>query len=139
MLLCSDNTDISDINFITLVSSPRIKYIVFRENRNLKRKMTSYMKELIRLDDNFNTQKKNKDFLKIPDEKFSEEHLFYKEEGYSGFSDYTILDSEYAEGGFLPRAVAIHITYQKENLQKQQKKLLNFLIIKIFIISRQMN
>ena len=115
MLICSDITDSSDNNFNGLVSSPNIKYIVSKENRTLKRNLTNKGKNLIRLDDNFKAQKRNSDYLIMPEEKFSEEHVFYKEDGYSGFSDYTVLVSEFAEGGAAPYAVAIHLTYQKEN------------------------
>jgi hypothetical protein len=115
MVICTDITNTSDNGFENLILSPMIKYIVSKENRTLKRKLSSKGKELIRLDDNFNAQKSNKNYSIVEDERFSEEHLFYKEDGYAGFSDYTVLVSEYIEGGFLPWAVAIHLTYQKEN------------------------
>lgn len=115
MLVCSEITDSSDIDFDTLVLSPSIKYVVSKENRTLKRKLANSGKDIIRLDDNFNAQKRNSDYLIMPEEKFSEEHLFYKEDGYSGFSDYTVLVSEFLVGGAAPYAVAIHLTYQKEN------------------------
>ena len=51
----------------------------------------------------------------IPEEKFTEEHLFYKDDGYFGFADFTVLEGEFKEGGAAPYAVAIHLTYQKEN------------------------
>lgn len=115
MLICSEITDSSNLDFDTLVFSPYVKYIVSRENRTLKRKLLNRGKETIRLDDNFNAQKRNSDYLTMPEEKFSEEHLFYKDDGYSGFSDYTVLVSEFTEGGAAPYAVAIHLTYQKDN------------------------
>jgi hypothetical protein len=115
MLICSEITDSSNLDFDTLAFSPNVKYIVSKENRTLKRKLLNKGKETIRLDDNFNAQKRNSDYLIMPEEKFSEEHLFYKDDGYDGFSDYTVLVSEFTEGGAAPYAVAIHLTYQKEN------------------------
>ncbi|MDD3123841.1 MAG: sce7725 family protein [Candidatus Izemoplasmatales bacterium] len=115
MLICSENTDSCDADFDKLALLPSIKYIVSTENKTLKRKLKNFGKELIRLDDNFKAQKRNSDYLMMAEEKFSEEHLFYKEEGYAGFSDYTVLVSDYIEGGAAPYAVAIHLTYQKEN------------------------
>lgn len=115
MIICSDITDSSNQDFESLISSPKIKYIVSKENRTLKRNLNGKGKNLIRLDDNFNNQKRNSDYLIMPEEKFTEENIFYKEDGYSGFSDYTILTSEFTEGGAAPYAVAIHLTYQKEN------------------------
>lgn len=115
MLICSEIADSSNNDFDELMFSPNTKYIVTKENRTLKRKLSDKGKQLIRLDDNFNNQKRNSDYLKVPEEKFTEEHLFYKEDRYNGFSDYTMLKSEFTEGGAAPYAVAIHITYKKEN------------------------
>jgi len=115
MLICTEITDSSDPEFDSLVLSPSVKYVVSEENRTLKRKLAGKDKKLIRLDDNFNAQKRNKDYLNMPEEKFSEEHLFYKEDGYDGFADYTPIVSDFIEGGAAPLAVAIHFTYQKDN------------------------
>lgn len=115
MLICSDTVDSSDVDFENLVFSSKIKYVVSKENRTLKRKLSDKGKDLIRLDDNFNPQKRNKDFLIIPEEKFTEEHLFYIADGFRGFSDYTLLISDFIEGGAAPWAVAIHLSYKKEN------------------------
>jgi len=115
MLICSDQTDSSNIDFINLISKQQVKYIVSRENKTLRRKLKDKGKDLIRLDDNFRAQKRNSDYLPLAEEKFSEEHIFYKEDGYNGFSDYTILESDFKEGGAAPYAVAIHLSYQKTN------------------------
>lgn len=115
MLICSDRTDSSTSDFEDLVFMKQVKYIVSNENRTLKRKLSGKGKELIRLDDNFNAQKRNSDYLPLSEEKFSEEHLFYKEDGYNGFSDYTVLVSDFIEGGRTPYAVAIHLSYKKDN------------------------
>ncbi|MCD4796211.1 MAG: sce7725 family protein [Candidatus Cloacimonetes bacterium] len=115
MLVCSDIIDSSNVDFEQLIFSPKVKYIVSKENRTLKRKLSVYDKLLIRLDDNFKAQKRNKDYLQIPEEKFSEEHMFYEEDRYSGFADYTILESDFKEGGAAPYAVAIHLSFQKTN------------------------
>lgn len=115
MIICSESTDTSDHDFQKLVLNDRVKYIVSPENRVLKRFLHKSGKNLIRIDESFKAQKQNKDYANIPEEKFTEEHLFYKEDGYYGFSDYTVLQSEYKEGGALPYAVAIHLTYQKKD------------------------
>jgi len=46
---------------------------------------------------------------------FSEDHLYYQEEGYVGFGDYSIIGDEFTESGFAPYAVAIHIVYFAED------------------------
>jgi len=111
MLICTDNTDSDNPYFDELL--PKAKHIVSKENRTLKRKLRG--KDFILLNDNFKAQKRNSDYLTMPEEKFTEEHLFYKEDGYLGFSDYTTLVSDFIEGGAAPYAVAIHLTYKKAN------------------------
>lgn len=115
MVICSDVTDTSNNTFIDFINIEAIKYIVSKENRTLKRQISNLGKFLIRLDDNFIAQKRNKDYLTMPEEKFTEEHLYFESDGYHGFSDYTILGSDYKEGGAAPYAVCIHITYAKDN------------------------
>lgn len=72
-------------------------------------------KNRIILEDKFNKKPKNADYKNEPDEFFSDDHLYYRDEGYIGFSDYSIIGEEYSESGFAPRAVAIHIVYFDEN------------------------
>lgn len=68
----------------------------------------------VELDDYFNSQEKNADYSKIDESDFSEEHKYYKDEGFIGFSDYLTIGKEYSESGFLPYAVAIHLSYADE-------------------------
>ncbi len=113
MLICTESTNTDDIDFTSLSSMGNVKYFVSKENRTLKRKIRG--KNFILLNDNFKAQKRNSDYLAMPESKFSEEHLFFREDGYKGFSDYTTLVSDFIEGGAAPYAVAIHLTYKKEN------------------------
>lgn len=98
-----------------LLSDDRITFVVgaFESNRGLKRFFNSAGKKIIRLDDCFKEKQKNADYADNTDELFSEEFNYYSEEGYEGFSDYTALSSDFKEGGMLPKAVAIHMTYPK--------------------------
>ena len=114
MLICSESVDANDSDFIELISLPSVATILISgDNRSLKRKLDRLEKEVIRLDDQFKPQKKNVDYVGISEEKFTEEHKFYEEDGYAGFSDYTVLPKDFSEGGRLPYAVAIHLTYEK--------------------------
>ncbi len=63
------------------------------------------------LQDQFKKQRRNADYSKIEDEFFSDAQLFYKEEGYVGFADYSIIGDEFSVGGFAPYAAAIHLVY----------------------------
>ncbi|MBT1162409.1 MULTISPECIES: sce7725 family protein [Bifidobacterium] len=50
------------------------------------------------------------------DEFFSDDHLWYKDEGqYEGFGDYSIVGDNYDERGGMPKAVAVHIVYFDEH------------------------
>jgi len=64
------------------------------------------------LEDPFITKQKNVDYLQQDDESFSDLLFTYKDEGFTGFSDYLTIGESYSEGGFLPYAVAIHLTYE---------------------------
>jgi len=65
----------------------------------------------ILIDDKFTKQDRNNDYANNDDEFFSDDHLFCFDDGYLGFSDYSIVGDEYRESGFAPYAVAIHIVY----------------------------
>ena len=70
------------------------------------------------MDDCFKSRARNADYALEVDELFSEEPFFYAEEGHlDGYSDYTTLPSEYIEGGMLPYALAIHLSYKKNEEQ----------------------
>ena len=62
-------------------------------------------------EDHFPKQTRNIDYSHIETEFFSGDHLFYSEDGYKGFSDYSVVGEEYSETGFAPYAVAIHIVF----------------------------
>ena len=67
---------------------------------------------VIRLDDKFNNQKRNVDYTLMQEEPFTEEPFYYQEDGFIGFSDYTTLPKNFVEGGMMPYAIAIHITFK---------------------------
>lgn len=76
----------------------------------------------IELDDYFKVQSRNSDYLQVEESDFSEEHLYYKEEGFQGFSDYLSIGEEYSETGFLPYAVAIHLSYAENGTNRIKVK-----------------
>lgn len=61
--------------------------------------------------DRFQKASRNADYIENEDEIFSKDHLYFSEERFKGFSDYSIVGAEYNESGFAPLAVAIHIVY----------------------------
>ena len=105
-----------------IINNNSTRYIVNSFGASVSRRLRSKLKDtgklIIRLDDCFKSRIRNADYALEIDELFSEEPFFYKEEGnLDGFSDFTTLPSEYIEGGMLPYALAIHLTYRKNEEQ----------------------
>ena len=120
MLICPNDINADDPEFNRLLKINEIKTINVEDpgkNRELQRVLRRSRKEYIRLDDLFEKQTRNVEFLNIQAHRFSEEHLYFDEEGYKGFSDYTVLPCEYSDGGSTPRAVVIHLTYLNSDNQ----------------------
>ena len=114
MIICQNDISSEDLEFRQLVEQTTIASINVNDpnrNRSLHRFLKGLNKNYIRLDDLFEKQARNSDYLEIDEHRFSEEHLYFQDEGFRGFSDYTVLPSEYIDGGSTPRAVVIHLTY----------------------------
>ena len=65
----------------------------------------------ILFEDNFHKRSRNIDYIDNQDEFFSDGHLYFQNENYIGFADYSVVGEEFNESGFAPVAVAIHIVY----------------------------
>jgi hypothetical protein len=114
ILICQDNVDTENPEFNDLIARQESELILINgDNRSLRRILKRMNKCIVRLDEKFNSQKKNADYINIPEERFTEEHKCYEEDGFDGFADYTVLGSDFSEGGRLPYAVAMHFTYEK--------------------------
>ncbi|MBN8574099.1 MAG: sce7725 family protein [Candidatus Kapabacteria bacterium] len=114
MIICQNDVNPDDSEFKQLVAKAEVSSINVNDpnrNRTLHRFIRGLNKNYIRLDDLFEKQARNSDYLEIQEHRFSEEHIYYIEDGFNGFSDYTVLPSEYIDGGSTPRAVVIHLTY----------------------------
>lgn len=88
------------------------KYTLIPDKNAYRRRVSG---NRVMLEDKFEKQARNKDYSKITDEFFSEDHLDYLEDDYVGFSDYSIVGDEYIESGFAPLAVVIHIVYFRKD------------------------
>lgn len=89
-----------------------IKYNVINISATTRRYHRNFdVMTRIELDDYFISQRRNSDYLEVGESNFSEEHIYYKEDGFIGFSDFLSIGEEYSETGFLPYAVAIHLSY----------------------------
>lgn len=93
-----------------------IKYNLHSENFPIRRYRGIIDGETkILLDDKFKPQVKNADYENNPDEFFSDDHIYFEDDGYVGFGDFLTIGDDYIESGWLPYAIAIHLTYMKEN------------------------
>ncbi len=84
------------------------KYALIPDESVFRRRVRHHK---VLLDDKFEKQDRNADYQETTDEFFSDDHLYYKDDGFIGFSDYSVMGNEYLDAGFAPYAVAIHIVY----------------------------
>lgn len=120
MIICKNDISANDEEFKSLAELEQVTVINIEDptrNRELHRFAQRLRKTYIRLDDLFEKQNRNSDFLNIEEHRFSEEHIYYTEENFNGFSDYTVLPSEFSDGGSTPRAVVIHLTFLNQDNQ----------------------
>lgn len=113
ILLCN-SIDYID-KYRDAVNGNAARYSLIPDKRIFKRIKTS---NRVLCEDHFPKRLRNSDYGNNTDEFFSDDYLYYKEEGYIGFSDYSVVGSEYSESGFAPYAVAIHIVYPDNGILK---------------------
>lgn len=94
-------------------SNSKTKYSLIPDESGFRRKVRT---SRVMLGNKFNKLDRNNDYINVEDESFSEDHLYYDEDGYVGFSDYSIVGDEYNDTGFAPFAVAIHIVYFDDDM-----------------------
>lgn len=114
LLICNKPEYVDYYEKVIGDSIPR--YNVIPDKRDFRRIIR---RNRVICEDHFPKQTRNIDYLNIESEFFSSDHLYFLEDGYKGFSDYSIVGEEYSETGFAPYAVAIHIVYfdVKHNLR----------------------
>ena len=103
----------NEAEFDRILSSGIIKCVVLRDDESAVRRLGRRMRgaDKVLLAERFNLKTKNADYANSDDEPFTDDHLYYSDEGYTGFSDYLTIGNIYKEGGFSPYAIAIHLTY----------------------------
>ncbi len=106
IIICNNKEYVDKYN--KLFGDCDIDYNIMPDDGSFRRRIR---KNRVMLNDNFNKLDRNTDYSEIEDELFSEDHLFYEDDGYKGFSDYSIVGDNYSDTGFAPRAVVIHIVY----------------------------
>lgn len=109
VLLCN-NPEYVDF-YENVIGDQKPKYNVIPDKGDFRRRIRP---NRVMCDDHFPKQTRNIDYSDIETEFFSSDHLYYEDDGYKGFSDYSVVGEEYSETGFAPYAVAIHIVYFDE-------------------------
>lgn len=119
MIILPNGADVNDEELMGFLRNERVSYIVNGNNRNrsTRARLLRLNKRLISLEDRFNNKARNADYLDPDDEFFSDDFAYYNADGLYGFSDYTTLPKDFIEGGMMPYAIAIHLTYQKADDQ----------------------
>jgi hypothetical protein len=96
------------------ISSYKVRYNVLHTEKVKARYNRNFDKAtLVSLNDAVNQRQRNSDYIKTPDEFFSEEFAFYEQDGYIGFADYLTIGEQFSDSGFTPYVIAIHLTYLK--------------------------
>lgn len=106
LIVHNDSDFIDDYGLLFQEKHP--DYTLIPDERPFKR---SAVGNRVLFEDKFAKKMRNADYEKKIDEPFSDDHLFFAEDGYVGFSDYSVIGNDYVETGFAPYAVAIHIVY----------------------------
>lgn len=110
MLLVCNNPEYVDY-YEQVIGDKKPLYNVIPDKGDFRRRIRP---NRVMCEDHFPKQNRNIDYCDIDTELFSKDHLYFAEDGFKGFSDYSIVGAEYSETGFAPYAVAIHIVYFDE-------------------------
>ena len=120
MIIFPSGADVNDEVLMEFLSKDEVAFVVsgnLSNNRSARGRMLRLGKALISLEDRFNERPRNADYANEVDEIFSEDFAYYKNDGLAGFADFTPMAKDFIEGGMLPYAIAIHLTYQKSDDQ----------------------
>ena len=120
MIIFPSGADVNDEELMEFLSKDEVAFVVsgnLSNNRSARGRLLRLGKALISLEDRFNERPRNADYANEIDEIFSEDFAYYKEDGLAGFADFTPMAKDFIEGGMLPYAIAIHLTYQKSDDQ----------------------
>ena len=120
MIIFPSGADVNDKTLMEFLSKDEVAFVVsgnLSNNRSARGRLLKLGKALISLEDRFNERSRNADYANEVDEIFSEDFAYYKNDGLAGFADYTPMAKDFIEGGMLPYAIVIHLTYQKSDDQ----------------------
>lgn len=113
MLIFSSTVDPEDQATNELLAADSVEYIVGVKNKTLLRNLRSRRKKVISLESRFNKLSANSEYRLKADERYSDDHTYFQDDHWDGFSDYCALPQEFMKSGAQPKSIAIHLTYKK--------------------------
>ena len=120
MIIFPSGADVNNEVLMEFLSKDEVAFVVsgnLSNNRSARGRLLRLGKALISLEDRFNERPRNADYANEIDEIFSEDFAYYQDDRLAGFADFTPMAKDFIEGGMLPYAIAIHLTYQKSDDQ----------------------
>lgn len=75
-------------DFLQVYEETLPRYILVPDDRAFRRMIPDFK---VLFEDNFHKQARNIDYIEHEDEFFSDSHLYYRNENYVGFADYSIV------------------------------------------------
>ncbi|WP_251421830.1 sce7725 family protein [Veillonella agrestimuris] len=114
IICCLEPEQISNLNRLGEERQLTMRYILVGESRDFTRGLSRKATNLVLCMDRFNKKARNSDYEEQKDEIFSSDHIYFENDGFGGYSDYSIIGNDANTLGFAPRAVAIHIVYMND-------------------------
>lgn len=104
----------SDPKFLYSISSNiNFRHHIFIDpnvSRSYKQQFSNFSR--VNISDCFRSVNKNSDYADPNHEFYTDAHLTYQVDGFTGFGDYTTLPGRFKSGGFQPYTAALHLTHE---------------------------
>lgn len=113
--LCLEPSQIVTLQTFGENVSDKLKFVFVGERRDFIRSISRNLGPRVVCEDRFKKQLRNSDYASKTDELFSSDHRYFEDDGFVGYSDYSIIGNDFITSGFAPRAVAIHIVYLNDD------------------------
>lgn len=108
------NASFSDPKFLFSISSNvnfcHHIFIDSNVSRSYKQQFNDFSR--VNISDCFRSVSKNSEYADPNHEFYTDAHLTYITDGFSGFGDYTTLSERFKSGGFQPYTAALHLTHE---------------------------
>ena len=111
---------VAPMELLSLSSNPNFQANIFSvEGTGLRYRQQFNDFNSILMQDNLSRMERNADYIQVPDEFFSDQHLTFQGQSLYGFSDYSIIGSNFFESDFARAyTVAIHLLYEDLSTQE---------------------